>query len=63
VVTLLPSAASAETRRTFTRLYVLVTRTADEASAVLTLSEQLVSALSAHMAAGRATHELERSPR
>jgi hypothetical protein len=63
VVTLLPSSASAETRRTFARLYALVTRTADEAGAVLTLSEQLVSALSAHMAARRATHELVRSPR
>ena len=61
VATLLPSAASAETRRTFARLHALVTRTADEASAVLTLSEQLVSALSAHMAARRVTHGLERS--
>jgi hypothetical protein len=63
VVTLLPSSASPETRRTFARLYALVTRTADEASSVLTLSEQLVSALSSHMAARRATHELERRPR
>jgi hypothetical protein len=62
-VTLLPSGASPEMRRNLARVYALVTRTADEAHSVLTLSEQLVAALSAHMAARRATHGLERSPR
>lgn len=62
-VTLLPSGASPEMRRNLARVYALVTRTADQAHAVLALSEQLVSALSAHMAARTATHGLERSPR
>jgi hypothetical protein len=44
-------------------VYALVTRTADEARSVLSLSKQLVSALSAHMAARREAHELERRPR
>jgi hypothetical protein len=52
-VTLLPSTASAKLRRIFARLHVLVTRTENEASTALTLSENLVSALSAHTA-GRA---------
>jgi hypothetical protein len=60
-VTLLPPASSPKTKRSFARLYALVTKTANEASAALTLSEQLVSALSAQMATRRAMHELERS--
>jgi hypothetical protein len=62
-VTLLPSTSSAKLRRIFARLYALVTRTASEASAALTLSEQLVAQLSAQMAARQASHELERSAR
>jgi hypothetical protein len=61
-VTLLPS-ASGKHRRTFSRLYTLVSRTADEANAALTLSESLVSALTAYMAAQRATHALELASR
>ena len=62
-VTQLPSTSSRATRRSFARLYALVTRTANEASAALTLGENLVSALSADMAAQRARLELERSAR
>ena len=62
-VTLLPSASSPKMRRSFARLYALVTRTANEATAALTLGENLVSALSAHMAAQRAVLELERGDR
>ena len=63
VVTLLPSSAPAEMRRTLARLYALLTRISDEAGATPTLSEQLVSALSAHLAARTAARELERSSR
>jgi hypothetical protein len=49
-VTELPSASSARLRRIFARLYTLVTKTAIQASAALTLSESMVSRLSAHMA-------------
>jgi hypothetical protein len=49
-VTLLPSASSAKVRRIFARLHVLVSRTANEAGAALSLSEKLVSSLSAYMA-------------
>jgi hypothetical protein len=61
-VTLLPSASSAKVRRIFARLHVLVTRTAHEAGAALTLSEKLVSSLSVYMAMA-AEDEHERSPR
>jgi len=62
-VTQLPSTSSRATRRNFARLYALVNRTASEASAALTLGENLVSELSAHMAVRRETLELERSGR
>jgi len=53
-VTLLPSASSAKVRRRFARLYSLVTKTADQATATLTLGENLVALLSGHMAVRRA---------
>lgn len=53
-VTLLPSASSPKARRRFARLYSLVTKTADQATATLTLGESLVSRLSGHLAARRA---------
>lgn len=53
-VTLLPSASSAKVRRRFARLYSLVTKTAGQATATLTLGEHLVTLLSGHMAARRA---------
>jgi hypothetical protein len=53
-VTLLPSASSAKIRRRFARLYSLVTKTADQATATLTLGENLVAQLSGQMAARRA---------
>jgi hypothetical protein len=53
-VTLLPSASSAKVRRRFARLYSLVTKTADQATATLSLGDNLVTRLSAHMAARRA---------
>jgi hypothetical protein len=62
-VTLLPSTSSAKLRRVFARLYTLVTRTANEASAALTLSENLVSSLSAYTAVATAEHEIEGSAR
>jgi hypothetical protein len=58
-VTLLPSTSSARQRRVFARLYTLVTRTANEASAALALSENLVSSLSMHTVASRTEHEIE----
>ena len=57
------SSSSSRQRRAFARLYALVTRTANEATAALTLGENLVAALSAHMAAQRAVLELERGDR
>ncbi len=62
-VTELSANSSPRKRRSFARLYALVTRTASEASAALTLGENLVSALSAHMAARRAALALERGDR
>ena len=62
-VTLLPAASSGKQRRAFARLYTLVTKTASEANAALALSEQLVSMLSAHLAARRAEPELGGSAR
>ena len=62
-VTLLPSTSSGKQRRTFARLYALVTKTASEAIAALTLSEELVSRLSAHMAARQTRLELVDSAR
>jgi hypothetical protein len=53
-VTLLPSTSSVQVRRRFARLYSLVTRTADQAAATLTLGENLVTLLSGYMAARRA---------
>lgn len=53
-VTLLPSVSSAKVRRRFARLYSLVTKTADQATATLTLGETLVAQLSGQMAARRA---------
>jgi hypothetical protein len=59
----LPSTSSAKLRRIFARLYALVGRTAEQADAALTISEQLVAALSAQMAARRATQEPTQSTR
>jgi hypothetical protein len=53
-VTLLPSVSSSKIRRRFARLYSLVTKTADQATATLTLGENLVAQLSGHVAARRA---------
>jgi hypothetical protein len=50
-------------RRTFERLYALVNQTAAEASTLLTLSEQLVSLLSAHMASRKPPLELKQGAR
>ena len=57
------SSSSPRPRRSVARLYALVTRTADEASAALTLGEGLVAALSAYMAAQRTALSIERSSR
>ena len=57
------SSTSPRLRRSVARLYALVTRTANEAGAALALGENLVSALSAHMAAQRATLALEHTSR
>ena len=61
-VTQLPSTSSRATRRSFARLYALVTRTANEATTALALGENLVAALSTHMAGQRRALELERGP-
>jgi hypothetical protein len=50
-------------QRNRARPYALVTRVAGEAGAVHALGEQLVSALSAQMAARKTTHYLVRSAR
>ncbi len=61
-ITSLPTTTSPKQRRLHARVYALVTKTAGEARAALTLSENLVSALSVHMAnptAGR-EHDIRR---
>ncbi len=58
-ITTLPAASSPRQRRLHSRIYALVTRTATEAGAALTLGENLVSSLSAHMAGATAETENE----